>query len=129
MAKKKVESGNKYVLAGYGVVATVQEAVEAGFNKLVARGTVARKEYTASYDKFESGIRDDITRQVNRVKDRVVSTYEENAPVKLDDVKARLDSIKNKVAANTPNLFNIPTSKDIAELNKKLDRVIEKVAA
>jgi poly(hydroxyalkanoate) granule-associated protein len=129
MAKKKVESGNKYVLAGYGVVATVQEAVEAGFNKLVARGTVARKEYTASFDKFESGVRDDITRQVNQVKDRVVSTYEENAPVKLDDVKARLDSIKNKVAANTPNLFNIPTSKDIAELNKKLDRVIEKVAA
>ena len=129
MAKKKVESGNKYVLAGYGVVATVQEAVEAGFAKLVARGTVARKEYTASFDKFESGVRDDITKQVKQVKDRVVSSYEENAPVKLDDVKARIESIKVKVSANTPNPFNIPTSKDIDELNKKLDRVIEKVAA
>ncbi len=129
MVRKKVESSNKYVLAGYGVVATVQEAVEASFTKLVARGTVARKEYTASYDKFESGIRSDITKQVNEVKDRVVSTFEEHTPVKIDEVKARIESIKDKVAANTPNLLNIPTSKDIDDLNKKLDRVIEKVAA
>ena len=129
MAKKKVEKGNKYVLAGYGVVATVQEAVEAGFAKLVAKGTDARKEYTASFDKFESGIRDDITKQVSQVKDSVVSTYNEKAPIKLGDVKAHLENIKNKVEANTPNLFNIPTSKDIDALNEKLDRVIEKVAA
>lgn len=129
MAKKKTETNSKFISAGIGAVAAVQTAVEEGFDTLVAKGIVARKDYRASIDKFRSDVHGDVKKQFNSIRGRVVSTYEKNAPVKIEDVRARVEKVTDRVTARASNIFNIPTSKDIDELNKKLDKVIRKVAA
>lgn len=129
MSKQKTDNSNKFILAGIGVIATVQSSLEAGFDTLVAKGEVARKEYKASVHKFNTNLQDDVRKQVSQVKNRAVSVIEENTPVDLNAVKKRIDSVTSKVSAQASGLFNIPTSKDIDQLNEKLDRVIDKVAA
>lgn len=129
MSKQKTDNRNKFLLAGIGVIATVQSSLEAGFDTLVAKGEVARKEYKTSVDKFNTNLQDDVREQVSQIKDRAVSVIEENTPVDLNAVKKRIDSVSSAVSAQASGLFNIPTSKDIDQLNEKLDRVIDKIAA
>lgn len=129
MARKNTKKGNKYLNAGLGAIASFQAAVEENFEKFVAKGEVARKGYLDSIARTRAEVEKDVAQQVDEVKNRVVSLYDSRAPVKIDEVLKRADNVRYSVTQSASKFLNLPTAKDIDALNKKLDKVIRKVAA
>ena len=88
MAKTQIEKGNKFVTAGFGAVATVQTVVGEGFEKLVAKGEIAREDYR---EQFET------------VTDRVTTGASNslNLPTTkdIDALNEKLDHVIKKLAA------------------------------
>lgn len=88
MAKTQIEKGNKFVTAGFGAVATVQTTIGEGFEKLVAKGEIARKDYR---EQFES-VTDRVTTGASNIL---------NLPTTkdIDALNEKLDRVIKKLAA------------------------------